>query len=200
MRVCLRPMCGPLSQRFAADDLRSAATYREHLRSLLEAFAAQSEPTIVASIYAGIHGIPAMFPRSVYPKLHALHGDKGARALLAKPPCAIVAVPCSGGEIDIDLPEDLRIWRSNSALDRGFDVAMRFVDGHKDVVGIVLPKGAEIGQQMMQVRHGECDAGNFRCGVKSGFSHIEERVLHAHAVVRGKFLQQRGEMRRRTAV
>ncbi|HEX4284218.1 MAG TPA: nucleotidyltransferase family protein [Terracidiphilus sp.] len=78
-----------------------------YLRSLLEAFAAQSEPTIVSSIYAGIHGIPAVFPRSVYPKLHAIHGDKGARTLLAKPPCAIVAVPCSGCEIDIDLPEDL---------------------------------------------------------------------------------------------
>jgi CTP:molybdopterin cytidylyltransferase MocA len=79
-----------------------------HLRSLLQAFnAAQSEPTIVASNYAGIHGIPAVFPRSVYPKLHALHGDKGARALLTKPPCRIVSVACSGCEIDIDLPEDL---------------------------------------------------------------------------------------------
>jgi CTP:molybdopterin cytidylyltransferase MocA len=79
-----------------------------HLRSLLLAFdAAQTEPTIVASNYAGIYGIPAVFPRSVYPKLHALHGDKGARALLAKPPCRIVAVACSGCEIDIDLPEDL---------------------------------------------------------------------------------------------
>jgi len=48
-----------------------------------------------------------VFPRSVYPKLHALHGDKGARALLAKPPCAVVTVPFEGGEVDIDLPEDL---------------------------------------------------------------------------------------------
>ena len=79
-----------------------------HLHSLLLAFsAAQTEPTIVASNYAGIHGIPAVFPRSVYPKLYALHGDKGARALLTKPPCRIVAVACSGCEIDIDLPEDL---------------------------------------------------------------------------------------------
>lgn len=79
-----------------------------HLRALLRAFdAAQSEPTIVASNYSGIHGIPAVFPRSIYPKLHGLHGDKGARALLAKPPCRIVAVACSGCEIDIDLPEDL---------------------------------------------------------------------------------------------
>jgi molybdenum cofactor cytidylyltransferase len=79
-----------------------------HLHSLLLAFvAAQTEPTIVASNYAGIYGIPAVFPRNVYPKLHTLHGDKGARTLLAKPPCRIVAVACSGCEIDIDLPEDL---------------------------------------------------------------------------------------------
>ncbi len=89
----------------ACDQPRFSAS---HLRSLLLAFdAAQTEPTIVASNYAGIHGIPAVFPRSVYPKLHALHGDKGARTLLAKPPCRIVAVACSGCEIDIDLPEDL---------------------------------------------------------------------------------------------
>jgi len=79
-----------------------------HLKSLLQAFAAaQTEPTIVASNYSGTYGIPAVFPRSAYPKLHALHGDKGARSLLAKPPCRIVAVSCSGCEIDIDLPEDL---------------------------------------------------------------------------------------------
>lgn len=89
----------------ACDQPRFSAS---HLHSLLLAFnAAQSEPTIVASNYAGIYGIPAIFPRSVYPKLHALHGDKGARALLTKPPCRVVALACSGCEIDIDLPEDL---------------------------------------------------------------------------------------------
>ena len=79
----------------------------EHLRALLRGFAAQEKPTIITSTYAGTYGIPAVFPRSVYPKLHALHGDKGARTLLIKPPCPIVAVPFEGGDIDIDLPEDL---------------------------------------------------------------------------------------------
>ncbi len=79
----------------------------EHLRALLHAFAAQDKPTIIASTYAGGYGIPAVFPRSAYPKLHALHGDKGARSLLVKPPCPVVAFPFEGGEIDIDLPEDL---------------------------------------------------------------------------------------------
>ncbi len=79
----------------------------KHLRALLQAFAEQAIPTIVASAYAGIHGIPAVFPRSVYGKLHSLHGDKGARTLLAKPPCPLIALPFEGGEVDIDLPSDL---------------------------------------------------------------------------------------------
>jgi molybdenum cofactor cytidylyltransferase len=79
----------------------------EHLRALLQAFAAQAKATIIASAYAGVHGIPAVFPRSVFPKLHALHGDKGARTVLEKPPCPLIALPFEGGEVDIDLPSDL---------------------------------------------------------------------------------------------
>lgn len=79
----------------------------EHLRALIEVFVVQSEAKIVASAYAGIHGIPAVFPRSVFSRLHALHGDKGARTLLAKPPCPLIALPFEGGEVNIDLPSDL---------------------------------------------------------------------------------------------
>jgi molybdenum cofactor cytidylyltransferase len=79
----------------------------DHLRALMESFAAQAEPSIVASAYAGLLGIPAVFPRVAFPHLRALRGDKGARALLADPPCALMAVPFLGGEVDIDEPADL---------------------------------------------------------------------------------------------
>ena len=79
----------------------------EHLRALLRMFAEQPERTIVASSYGGTSGIPAVFPRSVYGKLHSLHGDKGARSLLAKPPCPLIVLPFAGGEVDIDVPSDL---------------------------------------------------------------------------------------------
>lgn len=79
----------------------------DHLRELIEAFDAQAEPSIVASAYAGVVGIPAVFPRLVFPHLLALRGDQGARAILAQPPCPLIAVPFSGGEIDIDQPGDL---------------------------------------------------------------------------------------------
>jgi molybdenum cofactor cytidylyltransferase len=78
-----------------------------HLRSLLDAFAAQSAPSIVASAYAGALGVPAAFPRSLFPGLRALRGDKGARALISHSPCPIVSVEFEGGEVDIDLPADL---------------------------------------------------------------------------------------------
>jgi molybdenum cofactor cytidylyltransferase len=79
----------------------------DHLRELIEAYAAQAEPSIVASAYAGVVGIPAIFPRPVFHRLLALRGDQGARAILAQPRCPLIPVPFSGGEVDIDQPEDL---------------------------------------------------------------------------------------------
>jgi CTP:molybdopterin cytidylyltransferase MocA len=78
-----------------------------HLRGLIETFAAQMEPAIVASAYAGVDGVPAVFPRSVFAELLALRGDQGARALLVRPPCPLIALPFEGGDVDIDLPDDL---------------------------------------------------------------------------------------------
>jgi molybdenum cofactor cytidylyltransferase len=79
----------------------------DHLGVLTETFAVQAEPSIVASAYAGVVGIPAIFPRLVFPHLSALRGDQGARAILAQPPCPLTSVPFPGGEVDIDQPVDL---------------------------------------------------------------------------------------------
>jgi molybdenum cofactor cytidylyltransferase len=74
---------------------------------MLNAFAAHETPAIVASAYQGVLGIPAVFPREVFTSLRALRGDKGARVLLMRPPCPLIALPFPGGEIDIDLPVDI---------------------------------------------------------------------------------------------
>jgi molybdenum cofactor cytidylyltransferase len=79
----------------------------EHLRTLVEFFTAQSEPAICASAYAGVLGVPAVFPRSVFSELLALEGDRGARTLLNEPSCVVIALPFEGGEVDIDEPDDL---------------------------------------------------------------------------------------------
>jgi molybdenum cofactor cytidylyltransferase len=78
-----------------------------HLRALIEAFTARNQLAIVASAYAGIHGVPAVFPRSVFADLLALKGDKGARALLVRPLCPVIGLAFEGGEVDIDQPGDL---------------------------------------------------------------------------------------------
>ena len=80
-----------------------------HLRALIETFSAQVASPILASAYAGVHGVPAVFPRAVFPQLLALRGDKGARALLLHPPCPLIALPLAGGEADIDEPADLAL-------------------------------------------------------------------------------------------
>lgn len=79
----------------------------EHLRRMIDAFAAQSGVAAVASVYAGRRGIPAIFPRQAIADLCALRGDKGARGLLAQPPWHVLEIPLAGGEVDIDRPEDL---------------------------------------------------------------------------------------------
>ncbi len=79
----------------------------KHLRSLLRAFAEQKTPSIVASAYSGVRGVPAIFPRSVFSELLALRGDRGAHSLLVQPPCPVIALPFAGGELDIDVPADL---------------------------------------------------------------------------------------------
>jgi molybdenum cofactor cytidylyltransferase len=80
-----------------------------HLRAMIKAFDENHATCIVASAYAGVHGIPAIFPREYFCDLLALSGDKGARSLLMKPPCPVIGVPLEGGEVDIDLPADLTL-------------------------------------------------------------------------------------------
>ena len=126
--------------------LRSAAgDSGKHLRQMIEAFERRRGRRSIASTYAGVRGIPAIFPRAGFCWICSRFAATRERARcwrqVALP---VIALPLEGGEIDIDRPEDLaRAWVS-SALDRGFDVAVRLVDGDEDVVGIVLSERAEI--------------------------------------------------------
>jgi molybdenum cofactor cytidylyltransferase len=79
----------------------------EHLRLLVSEFSASDETCIVSSMYAGVRGVPAVFPRSAVPQLTGLTGDVGARKVLANPPCRVIEIAFAGGEIDIDSPPDL---------------------------------------------------------------------------------------------
>jgi molybdenum cofactor cytidylyltransferase len=75
----------------------------DHLRHLIDE--AHMHEGIVASSYAGVAGIPAVFPASEFPLLLALRGDVGARSLLRGPGCVLVAF--EGGDVDVDTAADL---------------------------------------------------------------------------------------------
>lgn len=77
----------------------------EHLHALIAAF--EAAPAIAASAYAGVNGVPAVFPRETFDLLRDLHGDKGARSIIEAAVCPVVAVIFPGGDVDIDAPEDL---------------------------------------------------------------------------------------------
>lgn len=82
----------------------------DHLYTLL-GFREEEGACIVASTYCGVRGTPALFPRELFARLGALEGDKGARSILAHPPCPLIEVELRGGEIDIDAPSDLEKLR-----------------------------------------------------------------------------------------
>jgi CTP:molybdopterin cytidylyltransferase MocA len=79
----------------------------DHLRALLAPFASADSPLIVASSYAGVQGVPALFPRDTFAELRSLRGEKGARSVIEQASCPIVAIEFEGGGVDIDAPEDL---------------------------------------------------------------------------------------------
>lgn len=83
-----------------------AAVTTDDLKRLTGAWRKQPQ-YIAAARYAGITGVPAIFPRSLFRALSELRGDSGARALLRRNGDRIVRVAMPSAAIDIDTPEDL---------------------------------------------------------------------------------------------
>ena len=63
-------------------------------------------PTLAACEYAGTLGPPAVFSRAELPRLAALAGDRGAKAVLLEAGDRIVRVKWERGALDVDRPED----------------------------------------------------------------------------------------------
>jgi molybdenum cofactor cytidylyltransferase len=61
---------------------------------------------IVAALYNGIKGTPALFNKKYFHHLQELQGDKGAKSILQLVPDDIATVDFAEGEMDIDTPED----------------------------------------------------------------------------------------------
>lgn len=60
-----------------------------------------------AARYAGVLGIPAIFPRAWFDQLASLDGDRGARDLLRRGGADVTAVEMPNAARDLDEPKDL---------------------------------------------------------------------------------------------
>jgi len=102
-----RAVCAPDAEGVLLMGCDQPRLTADQLRALIKAFAAHESPAIAASRYAGITGVPAVFPREAFAELRALHGDKGARSIIERAQVPVETVEFEGGEVDIDAPEDL---------------------------------------------------------------------------------------------
>ena len=75
-----------------------------HCNALLRA--ADAAACAAASVYGGSPGVPAVFPRALFPDLLALTGDRGAKGILTAQSERLVTVAWPDGAIDIDTAED----------------------------------------------------------------------------------------------
>lgn len=74
-----------------------------HLRNLLAV-----DSPIVATGYAGIAGVPAVFAPEFASELLALRGDRGARVIIEAHREVTRVVPFEDAAVDIDTADDLR--------------------------------------------------------------------------------------------
>jgi molybdenum cofactor cytidylyltransferase len=74
----------------------------EHLRALLAV-----DAPIVATLYGGIAGVPAVFAPELIPELLSLQGDRGARVVIERHKARMQGVACEAAAVDIDTEGDL---------------------------------------------------------------------------------------------
>ncbi|MGI9272242.1 MAG: nucleotidyltransferase family protein [Woeseiaceae bacterium] len=83
-----------------------------HLAALIQAWS-DDESDIVATSYAGISGVPALFARNCFSSLLELEGDRGARTLLDDARFEVRKIEFADAAVDVDTVEDLaKISRS----------------------------------------------------------------------------------------
>jgi molybdenum cofactor cytidylyltransferase len=84
----------------------------DHLNSLIAKFT-ETGATIVASRYAGVHGVPVLFSRDHFEKILDLDDKSGAKQILLQNPDEISDVDFPNGIFDIDTSEDIDNFLNN---------------------------------------------------------------------------------------
>lgn len=59
---------------------------------------------IIAAAYANIKGVPALFSKTLFPKLLTLNEDEGARKIIKNHEGKVLTIDFPKGEIDLDTP------------------------------------------------------------------------------------------------
>ncbi len=77
----------------------------EVISGLVAAHRATGRP-VVASVYGGGFGAPALFARALFTELLHLEGAAGAKQVIKRHASAAHFLPCPGGEVDVDTPDD----------------------------------------------------------------------------------------------
>jgi len=68
------------------------------------------EADALRATYSGRPGHPVLLERSLFAASESLHGDQGARDLLARARLRLVPCDGRGDDTDIDLRQQIRIW------------------------------------------------------------------------------------------
>lgn len=76
------------------------------LKRLVAAWNGQ-DSVLVASLYAGQPGVPAIFPRWCFAELLQLRGDQGAKSIIQRNSSRLLQVPMPNAAHDLDTPDDV---------------------------------------------------------------------------------------------
>lgn len=88
----------------------------EILQALINKYV-QTQASIVATEYAGIKGVPALFSKKLFSQLTNLQQDEGARKIIKNYQGKIVTVDFPKGQIDLDTPTAYQVFLKNYKKD-----------------------------------------------------------------------------------
>lgn len=84
----------------------------DHLNRLIEKYVTDGK-TIVASGYAGILGVPALFDAIHFESLQAVDDTHGARQVIENHKPNAASIEFAGGSVDLDTPEDYQQYQAS---------------------------------------------------------------------------------------
>jgi molybdenum cofactor cytidylyltransferase len=76
-----------------------------YLESLIKHYKV-NDKAIVASLYSGAPGVPALFDKTIFPELLTMEDSQGAKKIIQKKIARTELIPFPDGSIDLDTPED----------------------------------------------------------------------------------------------